>query len=145
MPQLTFAITPDGLSLDARINLDTARLKSLQAVGRPVPVSVPAPALIDTATDITAVASSVLQQVGASLHGHTTTQGISGPVSVRTFKVTLFLLDERQPHLPWFVRPDLIVMELPSKLSADVLIGLDVLLDCKLLLDGPARRFVLDF
>jgi hypothetical protein len=43
-------------------------------------------------------------------------------------------------------RRDLIVMEMPSPIpGVDVLIGLDVLLDCKLLLDGPARSFTLEF
>jgi hypothetical protein len=37
-------------------------------------------------------------------------------------------------------------MELPALLpGADVLIGLDVLLTCKLILDGPARQFTLEF
>jgi hypothetical protein len=37
-------------------------------------------------------------------------------------------------------------MELPTPLpTANVVIGLDVLLGCKLLLDGPKRQFLLDF
>jgi len=59
--------------------------------------------------------------------------------------VTLFVLDTRQPHLPWLARTDLLVMEMPSVLPVDVLIGMDVLLTCKLLLDGPARQFTLEF
>jgi hypothetical protein len=41
---------------------------------------------------------------------------------------------------------DLLVSELTTTLpNIDMLIGMDILLDCKLLLDGPARRFVLEF
>jgi hypothetical protein len=41
---------------------------------------------------------------------------------------------------------DLLVTELAAQLpDADVLIGLDVLLTCKLILDGPGRTFTLDF
>jgi hypothetical protein len=43
-------------------------------------------------------------------------------------------------------RHDLTVMEMPSPIpGVEVLIGLDILLNCKLVLEGPARRFTLDF
>ena len=43
-------------------------------------------------------------------------------------------------------RSDLRVMELANPIpGVEVLIGLDILLDCRLLLDGPARQFTLDF
>ena len=46
----------------------------------------------------------------------------------------------------WLTLPDLLVTELMITLpDADVLIGLDVPLKIKLLLDGPARSFTLDF
>jgi hypothetical protein len=42
--------------------------------------------------------------------------------------------------------PDLPVVELPAGLpDADVLIGMDVLLTCKLVLDSPRRQFALEF
>jgi hypothetical protein len=42
--------------------------------------------------------------------------------------------------------PDLEVMELPQPLSGvEVLIGMDVLMNCKLVLDGPAGQFTLEF
>jgi hypothetical protein len=43
-------------------------------------------------------------------------------------------------------RSDLVVMELTDAIpDVDVLIGLDIFLDCRLLLDGPGRQFTLDF
>jgi hypothetical protein len=43
-------------------------------------------------------------------------------------------------------RGDLVVMELIKPIpNVEVLVGLDILLDCRLLLDGPARQFTLDF
>ncbi len=43
-------------------------------------------------------------------------------------------------------RGDLTVMELANPIpDVEVLIGLDILLDCRLLLDGPGRQFTLDF
>ena len=41
--------------------------------------------------------------------------------------------------------PDLLVMELPTGLAFDVLIGMDVLRTCKMSVDGPAGQFTLDF
>jgi hypothetical protein len=41
---------------------------------------------------------------------------------------------------------DMLVTELAALLpDVDVLIGLDMLLTCKLLVDGPARQFTLEF
>jgi hypothetical protein len=145
MPQLTFPLAAAGLCLDVRVQLDSATLKSLQAAGQPLPNAIPATGLIDTGTDISGVAAPILQQLAIPVHSHRTTQGIGGKVPVRLFSVMLFLLDLSQPHLPWLVQPDLVVMELPPTMPVEVLIGLDVLLGCRLLLDGPARQFTLDF
>jgi hypothetical protein len=41
--------------------------------------------------------------------------------------------------------PDLLASELTTALpNVDVLVGLDVLLVCRLTLDGPVRRFTLE-
>jgi hypothetical protein len=145
MAQLTFPTAADGLWVDVRINLDRAALQSLQSTGQPMPNSIQAKGLIDTGSDISAVAASILQQLGVPVYGQARTQGIAGPVPVRVFKVALFILDLRQRHLPWLVEPDLVVMELPSATAAEVLIGLDILLGCKLIVDGPGGLFTLEF
>lgn len=126
MPHLNFPVAPAGLAVDVRINLDGMTLNGLQAAGLPVPVSIAATGLIDTGSDITAVAPSILQQPAIPIRYHTTTQAIGGPVPVRLFLITLFILDMQRPNLPWLVRPDLLVMELPLGLPVDVLIGMDV-------------------
>lgn len=64
---------------------------------------------------------------------------------MKLYQVSLSIFDATQPLLPWFVIPDLEVMELPPHVTIDVLIGMDVLLQCRLLLDGPGRQFTLDF
>jgi hypothetical protein len=64
---------------------------------------------------------------------------------VRLFLITLFVLDAGQPQLPWLDRSDLLVMELPTGLPFDVLIGMDILRTCKMLVDGPAGQFTLEF
>jgi Aspartyl protease len=145
MAQLVFPITADGLCVDVRLNLDGAALHALHSAGQPLPNSIPATGLIDTGTDISAVAPSILQQLGVPVYGHASTLGVAGSIPVRLFQVTFFILDAGQHHLAWLAQPDLLVMELPSGLPVDVLIGMDVLRTCKTLIDGPAGQFALDF
>jgi hypothetical protein len=87
----------------------------------------------------------VIQQLAIVSHASSSTHGIAGSVPVRLYRVSLSVFDPAQPTLTWFVVPDLEVMELPSYIAVDVLIGMDVLLQCRLLLDGPGRQFALDF
>jgi hypothetical protein len=61
------------------------------------------------------------------------------------FRVSLSILDTNQPHIHWLRKPDLLVMELPTHLPVDVLIGMDILIDCRMLLDGPGGSFTLDY
>jgi hypothetical protein len=133
------------MTVDVRVNFAAPTLAYLHAGGKPLPTSRAGKGLIDTGTDISAVSSSVLQQLGVPVHGQTQTHAIGGPTLVRLFKVSLLILDAGQPHVPWFTQANLLVMELPAVLPVDVLIGMDVLLTCKLLLDGPVRQFTLEF
>jgi hypothetical protein len=144
MARLTFPITPAGLTVDVRVNMDSATLQAARAAGTLLP-SISVRGLIDTGTDATAVAPWVVQQLGAPLQYSTTTQGIAGRVPVRLFLQTLFVFDAAQPGLPWLDRPDLLVMEFPAGLPFDVLIGMDILRTCKMVVDGPAGQFTLDF
>jgi hypothetical protein len=41
--------------------------------------------------------------------------------------------------------PSLLVMELPPGPSCDVLIGMDVLVNCRLTVDGPRGFFTIEF
>ena len=146
MAQLTFPITGTDLHVDVRVNHSAPILRAIQAAGVSAPSSVAARALIDTGSDLTVVAPWILQQLGIPPQLHTAqTQGIGGSLSVRLFKVSLSILDAANAHLPWFVQPDLLVMEASSTLPIDVLIGMDVLLGCRMLVDGPARLLTLDF
>jgi hypothetical protein len=145
MPQLSFPVTSSGLTVDVRVNLDATTLRSLLAGGGLPPPSATARGVIDTGSDVSAVAGTLLQQLAVPLRYSTMTQGIGGPVPVRLFSVTLFLYDAVHPQLPWLSVPDILVMELPPGFPVEVLIGMDVLRTCRLELDGPAGRFALDF
>ena len=64
--------------------------------------------------------------------------GIGGSYPVRLYRVSLHVYDAQNLALPWFSHPTLVVMDLPPWVSHEALIGLDVLLNCKTTVDGPA-------
>ncbi len=95
---------------------------------------------------MTAVAPWVLQQLGIVAATTTATHTAAGPVTVNVYSVSLGITDPRQTVRPWLTVSTIHVTELAATLrDADVLVGLDVLLTGKLLLDGPARQFTLEF
>jgi hypothetical protein len=144
MPQLTFPVSPVGLTVPVWIGLSGTVTKVLYGAGRPISPPVQARGLLDTGSDVTAVASWLLQ--GLPVTTVTTTHTAAGLVKVNLYEVSLGITDPVQPASPWLTEPDLLAMELAAVLpDVDVLIGLDVLLRYKLLLDGPARQFVLEF
>ena len=145
MAQLTFPVVTDELLVDVRVNLHAPALAGLRAAHRPAPVSVVARGIIDTGSNASGISTSVLQQLALVPYVQTQTQGIGGSVSVQLYRISLSIFDAAQPHLPWFVQPDLLVMELPPGLPVDVLIGMDVLLGCRTLVDGPDRLLTIDF
>jgi hypothetical protein len=75
----------------------------------------------------------------------TSTQSVGGTLPVNLFEVSLHILDAANIGLPWLSHPSLVVMELAAVVPFDALIGLDVIRTCKLLIDGPANRFTVDF
>lgn len=109
------------------------------------PHPVAARGLIDTGSDITAIATPILSGLGALVTQQTTTQTVSGQALVQLYRVSLHILDARNPIKPWFTLPTLLVMGLPSTLAFEVLIGMDVLRQCKTQIDGPSGWVHLDF
>jgi hypothetical protein len=146
MAQLTFPVSPDGLAVPVWIGLSGLVTSALLAAGRQIAPPVQARGLLDTGTDVTAVAPSILKQLAVPQAMMTSTQTASGQVKVWLFEVSLSILDPSLPSSPWLTQSDLLVMELPSLLpNIDVLIGLDLLLQTNLLLEGPAGKFTLAF
>ena len=146
MPQLTFPTSPDGLPVDVLIGLAAGEAASRRAAKQKVPFAVEVRGLLDTATDITMVHSSVLSQVGAPKVASATTNTAGGTVPVNVFEVRLAIGDARNPGGPMLHVPSLLVMELQHQIpNAACLIGLDILFQCKLFLDGPGQSFTLEF
>ena len=70
----------------------------------------------------------------------------AGPVAVNLHEVSLSITDPGLSGAPMLTCADLLASELATALpDVDVLVGLDVLLGCRLTLDGPARTFTLEF
>jgi hypothetical protein len=144
MAAQTYPISNDGLALNVLIGLKGADMAALVAAGKPVPAPALARALVDTGTDVTCCAKWVLQRFGLVPMLQHTTQTASGSASVRLFEVSLSIPGATSASGPLFVLPQLVVMELPQPLqNVEVLIGLDVLLQCVLHVDGPGRQFSL--
>jgi len=146
MPRLTFACTTSGLTLPVVVGLDGQAIVNLMNSGTPVPPPMVLNGLIDTGTDVTSVAGTVLRALGLTSLRSSSTQTAGGQVPVGLYKASLTISDPQDPSGPAIVEDQLTVMELPHNLpDIDVLIGLDILWKCRLLFDGPARQFTLEF
>jgi hypothetical protein len=134
------------LLVDVVIGLDGATTTAQLAAGQPLIVPLRARGEIDTGTNVTAVNAALLQRLGVPVQYQTTTQTASGLLAVNVFDVSVGVRDFGDPAGPELVIPTLAVMELTTPLpTIEVLIGLDFLLGCNFLLDGPARQFSLEF
>ncbi len=148
MAQLTFPVTRAGLAVPVWVGITKSELATRMPAGQPVPAPIEARGLLDSCTDVTAVAPWILQGLAVPSVSATSTHTAGGQVKVRQYRVSLGITDPGQPAgSPWLTEPDLLVTELAAVLpDADVLIGLDVLLACpKLILEGLAGRFTLEF
>jgi hypothetical protein len=146
MPHFTFPITRDGYTLDVLIGLKATLVRSLLASGQPIPPPLSARALLDTASDKTAVAVRLLRQLGITPRGPVRTQTAGGTVLVQLYEVSLSIPNPTGARTPMLTHPELVVTEfLHAPPQIDVLIGLDVLNACLTVIDGPGGRFTLGF
>jgi hypothetical protein len=145
MSKLVFPVLPDGLLVDVLIGLDGDTTTAQLTAGQPITAPVRACGEIDTGSNVTAVSAAILQRLGIPIQYQSTTQTVSGSLSVGVGKVSVGVRDFRDPTSPELVEPTLSVMELKTQLpKVEVLIGLDFLLGCTFVLEGPARRFSLE-
>jgi hypothetical protein len=146
MPALTYAVMPAGLAVPVWVALDGPAMAALQSRGKPIPAPILLRGLLDTCADVTAVALDSLVQLGALPVASVQTMTAGGMVTVSLYQVSLSIAGPAQLGGFALTEPALRVTELAVALpDADVLIGLDLLLSGKLLLDGPAAQFTLDY
>ncbi len=146
MPGLTFPIVPEGLCLPVLIGPDADWMQALQAVGKPLPLPRQARALIDTGCDITAIVPSLITSLGLAAAGWVQTHTAGGGLDVQYYQVSLTLFDAASPGGITLFRPVWTVTRLHQDLAdADVLLGMALISELVLMIDGPARRFTLSF
>ena len=112
MPQLTFPVTAAGLAVPVLVGVDGKTTAALHAAGRPIPLPIGAPGLLDTCSDLTAIAPWVFQQLAIPPATTATTQTAAGPVIVRLYEVSLSIADPAQPGQFLLTEPALLVSEL---------------------------------
>lgn len=144
MPRLSYPICPDGLVVDVLVGIDQSAMLALLAKGTPIPRPIRGRGLIDTGSDITVVSATTLRHLGVPARYQTTTRTVAGLIAVQLYEVSMGITDFADPKAAELVQPAIQVMELKSVLPGiEVLI--DLLLTCRFSVDGPARRFNLDF
>jgi hypothetical protein len=146
MPHLTFDWSPDGMVVGAVVGTNRPDTLALLQAGKPVPTPVRVRALLDSGADATAVAPPVLHQLGLTPVRSAGTQTAGGSVAVGLYRISLTVHGPGGTAGPMLVQPNLLATELAVPLSnIDALIGLDVLGQCLLVVDGPGQRFTLAF
>jgi hypothetical protein len=100
---------------------------------------------MDTATDVTAVAPRLLQGLGLPLYGSAQTHTAGGAVQSGVYEISLSILSPTGPGA-MFTAPQLLATELiHAAPGIEVLVGLDVLLQGILHVDGPAGFFTFTY
>ena len=129
--------------VDVLVSPDGEHLNELLSRGQPLPYPIWGRGMIDTGTNVSTVSQTILHQLGIPKGISATSQGISGPFSSHFYVVSFSIANKATPGA-LYSPPDVTVIS-SAALDIDVLIGLDLLMDCQLFIDGPARRFTLDF
>jgi hypothetical protein len=147
MARLVYPVHADGLLVDVLIGLRGASMATQLAAGQPITAPLRARGALDTGTDITIVSAAILQRLAVPASSQGSTQTVTGSLSAQLFRVSVGVTDFGVPHAPELVEANLLVMGLVTTLPQpiEVLIGLDILLGCRFVLDGPGRQFSLEF
>jgi len=100
--------------------------------------------MIDTATNVSAVSLALLGRLDIPPGKPAKSEGISGVFETYDYEVSFTIADRAALTGPIYSPPDVSVIHLDAA-GVDVLIGLDLLIACRLVVDGPARLFTLEF
>ena len=106
MPHFTFPASADGYTLEVLIGLRAQAMLALQAAGRPIPPPLRVRAILDTASDRTAVAGRVFQHFGVPSAGTVQTDTASGPVRVDVYTISLSVPDPTGASKTMLVQPE---------------------------------------
>ena len=141
MAALTFPASEDGLRVTVLVGLKGETIAELHVKGLSIPPPIKCRGLVDCGSTATSVMPWLGRQLALGTGISATAQTAGGMVDTTVHRVSLSIVDPNTGG-PGFTIPTLVVSELPEDFSAaDVLIGLNALLKCNFLLEGPARRF----
>jgi hypothetical protein len=147
MSVLTFRITSDGLHVPVLVGHDPARLLALlRTAGGPLPMPLRGRAILDTGANHTSVSPSFLAALGQPSSGSFQTGTPLGPAWVQSYRVSLTVYDPTNLGGPTLFREDWPVTNLPQdQKDFDVIIGMDLIKQIILHVDGPADWFTITF
>ena len=146
MPRLTIDFTAEDIRLPVLIGPDRSVIAAAIAGGGQVPKALRATALLDTGTNITAISADLIARLGLVKVDDGETQTASGVATVDLFSISLGFPAEKGLTAPAVLVSELKVMALSVEIEGvDVLFGLDALLNCHMLFDGPGLTLLIDF
>ena len=85
MPTLNYAVSQAGLEVPVLLGVDGQQTIDLLAAGQPVPPPVLARGLLDTGSDVAAVAPWILRKLAISSKAKASTHTAGGQVPVQLF------------------------------------------------------------
>jgi hypothetical protein len=137
MPHITFTVEPDGVIIRVVVGVTGARTAALLAAGQVPPRPVLLRGVIDTGTDVTAVASAALQQLGLVRVRRLSSHTAGGTIIANIFELSLTVPPWGHLTAALLVFDHLEVMELvQAPPNIDVLVGRDVLAQALMVYDG---------
>jgi hypothetical protein len=146
MPILTFALSPDGLAVQVLLGLSRANAQALRAAGQAIPQPVQLRALIDTGADLTSVVDAAVGPLGLLPLGPFAVNTANGLTIVNRYAVSLTLLAPPGRPPQHLTRQNMPVIGMANApIGFDAIVGMDLLRDCLLVVDGPAGQFTLAF
>jgi hypothetical protein len=121
-------------------------MKALQQSGQPIPPPLRIRGLLDAGADATALSAACAVSLGLTPVARVSTQTAAGSIMVNQHEISFSILGPTPTGAVVSVRPNLRVTEwLHPEHGLDALVGMDVLLEGLLILDGPGQQFTLAF
>jgi hypothetical protein len=132
--------------VQAVFGLNGAKSAALLQAGKPIPPPVQARSLLDCGSDIIAIAPQVIQKLGLVSFVPAISQTAAGSARVNLYRLSLTISGAAGRAGPVLVLTNLLASELTAPLpNLEALIGMSVLRECLLVLDGPGQQFILGF
>ena len=139
-----FPFDLNGMYVDVLVSCGSDRMAEMVAKGQPIPRPLWVRGMIDTGTNVSAVSLAIINQLAIPTGKDVRSEGIGGEFASHYYEVSFTIADKSAPGRPTYSPPDVSVIHIEA-VGVDVLIGLDLLVACRLVVDGPARLFTLEF